>query len=36
MPEGEGGGGAEEDITRMHGMLFGIIKQMQHPCGVTK
>ena len=25
----------EEDITRLCGMLFGIIKQMQHLCGVA-
>ena len=25
----------EEDITRLCGILFGIIKQMQHLCGVA-
>ena len=25
----------EEDITRLRGMLFGMIKQMQHLCGVA-
>ena len=27
--------GEEQDIARLCGMLFGIIKQMQHLCGVA-